>query len=93
MNIAAYKSHVAGLGCILCRYLSLGETPAQLHHPRAGQGTAERASDWLIIPLCPEHHQGKSGLHGLGTRAFEARYKLSEMDLLAMTLKEVFRGL
>lgn len=92
MNATSYKSRVASIGCILCRHLHLGETPAQLHHPREGQGGAERASDWLVIPLCYEHHQGQSGFHGLGTRAFEARYKLSEMDLLAMTLKEVFRG-
>lgn len=93
MNITRYKSRVADIGCILCRHLSLGATPAQLHHPRADQGGAERASDWLVIPLCLEHHQGKSGFHGLGTRAFEVRYKLSELDLLAMTLKEVFHGL
>ncbi len=29
----------------------------------------------------------KSGVHGLGTRGFECRYKLSELDLLAMTLE------
>lgn len=90
MNVTRYKSQVAGIGCILCLHLRLGETPAQLHHPREDQGTAERASDWLVIPLCPEHHQGAAGVHGLGRRAFEARYKLSEIDLLAMTLREIF---
>ncbi len=83
----AHLSRVAGLGCILCRHLELGETPAEIHHPREDQGMGERASHWLAVPLCHEHHLGQSGVHGLGTRGFERRYKLSELDLLAMTLE------
>ena len=80
---------VAQQGCILCRHLSLGETPATIHHIREGQGGGQRASDYLTIPLCKEHHQGTSGLHGLGTRGFYQRYKLDELDLLAMTIEAV----
>jgi hypothetical protein len=47
----------------------------------------QRASDYLAIPLCPEHHQGQDGIHGLGTREFERRYKLSEPVLLALTIE------
>lgn len=54
---------------------------------REGQGGAQRSSHFLSIPLCPEHHRGETGFHGLGRRAFEARYKLSELDLLDMTLE------
>lgn len=89
MSTKAEKAHldrVARLGCSLCRHLGYGETPAQLHHIREGQGMGQRASHYLVVPLCPEHHQGQSGLHGLGTRGFEARYKLSELDLLALTI-------
>lgn len=82
-----YLDRVSRLGCILCRHLDLGETPAEIHHPREDQGMSERASNWLAIPLCPEHHRGQSGVHGLGTRGFERRYKLSELDLLALTLE------
>lgn len=78
---------MAAQGCILCRHLHLGDTPAELHHVREGQGLSQRASDYLVIPLCPEHHRGASGLHGLGTRGFESRYKLGELDLLAMTIE------
>ena len=84
MNIQQYKSHVASLGCMACRLLGYGETPASLHHPRAGQGAAQRASDWLVIPLCHEHHQGKNGIHGHG---FESMTGLTEMDLLAATIE------
>jgi hypothetical protein len=46
-----------------------------------------RASDWLTVPLCPEHHRGGSGLHGMGRKAFERVYKMSELDLLALTIE------
>lgn len=88
MTTAAEKRHmgrVAALGCILCRYLGYGHSPAEIHHLREGQGMAQRASHYLTVPLCYEHHQGASGLHGLGTRGFYTRYKLDELDLLAMT--------
>jgi len=84
-----HLQRVAALGCILCRHRDLGETPAQVHHLREEQGAGQRASDFLTIPLCPEHHTGPNGLHGLGRRGFEARYKLSELDLLAMTLEQL----
>jgi hypothetical protein len=82
-----HMNRVASIGCILCKHLDLGETPAQLHHIREGQGMSQRASNFLVVPLCPEHHQGNSGVHGLGERGFYTRYKLSELDLLAMTLE------
>lgn len=87
---AASKRHltrVAGLGCILCRHLGHGETPAEIHHLREGQGAAQRGSDFTAVPLCPLHHRGPDGLHGLGVKGFYTRYKLEELDLLAMTLE------
>lgn len=86
-----YMQEVAQVPCVLCRHLGLGRTPAQVHHVREGQGMSQRASNYLTVALCPEHHQGKTGLHGLGTREFERRYKLTELDLLAMTIEEVYR--
>ena len=88
MNAKHWKSKVAGLGCILCRHLDLGETPATLHHVREGQGMSQRASDWLVIPLCKEHHQGKTGIHG---GQFYQLFKMDEMDLLALTLEALAR--
>ena len=85
MTPKQWKSKVAALGCILCRHQGLGETPAELHHPRTGLGMSQRASDFDVIPLCPEHHRGNTGVHGLGTKGFVARYGLTEADLLAKT--------
>ena len=84
-----HLGRVAGLGCALCWRLGLGSTPPQLHHPRVTLGGAQRASDWLVIPLCPEHHQGSTGLHGLGPRAFERRYAVDELGLLADTIERL----
>ena len=77
----AYMGRVAALGCVLCDHLGYPGTPAELHHPRTGQGMAMRASNMSVIPLCPEHHRGNSGLHGMGRKAFERQYGLTEMDL------------
>ena len=76
-----YMNRVASLGCILCRHLGYGESSAELHHPRTGQGMAMRASNFSVIPLCPEHHRGNTGLHGMGRKAFERQYGLTEIDL------------
>ena len=86
-----HMGRVAELGCVLCRHLGFDGTPAEVHHIRDGQGAAQRASDFLTVPLCPEHHRGGTGLHGLGTKAFERTYKLSELDLLAMTVEALGR--
>lgn len=87
MTVKDWMSRVADLGCILCAHLGVGPTPANLHHVREGQGMSQRSSDWLVVPLCRECHQGTNGLHGLGTRGFYNRYKLDELDLLSMTLQ------
>ena len=84
MNSKKYLSRVAALGCGLCRRVGYGETPAEIHHPREGQGMAQRASDWIAIPLCPEHHRGSAGIHGDRSAFRDAR--CDEMDLLADTI-------
>lgn len=85
-----HMNRVAAVGCILCDHLGYGATPAQLHHIREGQGMSQRASNFLVVPLCETHHTGNSGVHGLGEKGFYTRYKLSELDLLAMTLEAFY---
>jgi hypothetical protein len=75
---------VAALPCILC-----GAQPVEVHHIREGQGAAQRARDTLTVPLCPEHHRGASGIHGLGRKGFYSRHKRDELDLLAETLEKL----
>ena len=93
MSLAGKRhlTRVAELGCILCANLGTPGTPAEIHHLREGQGAAQRGSDWTAVPLCPEHHRGASGLHGLGVRGFQTRYRLDELDLLALTIEALER--
>ncbi len=75
-------SAIADIGCILCRYKGVYDTPAELHHIRNG-GKRENAP---VIPLCPEHHRGKTGVHGLGSRGFLRVHGISEETLLSVLL-------
>ena len=77
-----YMGRVADLGCAVCRRMGYPGTPAELHHKRAGQGLSNRASNWQVIPLCPEHHRGSTGVHGLGTRGFAKHWGYDEDALL-----------
>ena len=76
-----HYDRVARLSCSLCRSLGLGETPCELHHIRR----AGRRDTAPVIGLCPEHHRGNSGIHGMGRKAFERKYSLTEEDLLRQT--------
>lgn len=66
-----HLGRVAELGCIVCRNIGFGKTPAEIHHIRNGQGMAQRASHFETIPLCPMHHR----LGGYGV-AFHAGAKV-----------------
>lgn len=79
-------ARVASIGCILCHAKGLGHSEAEVHHLKEECGTGQRQSDALVIPLCPEHHRGATGFHGLGQRAFERTYGLTELDLLGLTI-------
>lgn len=80
-----YLDRVAALGCACCRRLGLGATPAEIHHPRKGTGMGQRAAHRDAIPLCPEHHRGNTGIHGLGVKRFSFVYGFDEADLVAET--------
>jgi Recombination enhancement, RecA-dependent nuclease len=79
----AHLNRVAELGCCVCRRIGYGPTPAEIHHPRRGTGMGQRASNMDALPMCPEHHRGNTGLHGLGTKGFARHYGFDEADLLA----------
>lgn len=82
-----HLARVAELGCMLCRVLGYADTPAQVHHIRAGQGMAQRAQAFLTVPLCQQHHTGSNGVHG--DRSALKNAKVDELDLLAMTLERL----
>jgi hypothetical protein len=82
-----HLSRVADLGCAVCRRMGFPGTPAEIHHKRAGTGAGRRSSHWETIPLCPEHHRGTTGLHGLGTKGFPKHWGFDEVDLLKETIE------
>lgn len=82
-----HKSRLVDLGCMCCA-MALGVTTpgVELHHRRAGQGWGK--GDWMtLIPLCPEHHRGATGVHGLGTKGFPKHYGFTEQDMLDKALQ------
>lgn len=82
-----HLSRVAGLGCVACRNLDLGETPAEIHHIRAGQGTGQRADYLKTIPLCHTHH--RTGGHGVAIHAGRSAWEMkhgTEAELLVQVL-------
>lgn len=85
----AYMGKVAELGCAICRMLGYGPTPAEVHHQRTGTGAGKRAKHTQTAPLCPEHHRGQSGLHGMGRKAFERAYGVTELELIEQTRKAI----
>jgi hypothetical protein len=82
-----YYDKIARLGCSLCRHLEYGETPAEIHHLRRYGGKRSLAE---VIPLCPEHHRGNTGLHGLGRKGFENKYGIDEDYLLEQTKSLIY---
>ena len=78
-----YLEKVREINCVLCRFLEISnQTPAEIHHIEA---VRDKYSDFAVVPLCTEHHRGKNGVHGLSRKGFESRYKLTQIDLLALT--------
>jgi len=85
-----HLGRLAALGCIACHQMGYSDTPAEIHHIRAGVGKGLRASHYEAIPLCPPHHRGTAGLkipsiHGSKNNFIKAFG--TERQLLDMCLK------
>jgi hypothetical protein len=79
----AEKEHlnlVASHGCMVC------DSPVVcVHHIRE---SGEPRDHYKTIPLCPDHHQGYSGIHYLGKKEFYKRFG-HEMDMLEKLRNEI----
>lgn len=80
MKSRSHLQRIKELPCGLCG----AAAPSSAHHIREGQGMAQKASDYLAIPLCPDCHQGPSGLHG--DRSLWRVYRKDELTVLAETI-------
>lgn len=83
-NQRKHYDQVADLGCSLCLFLGWGKTPCEIHHIRRHGGKRDNAP---VIGLCPEHHRGNSGIHGLGAKGFEKKYGIDQEFLLELTTR------
>jgi hypothetical protein len=68
------------LGCCIC-----GQPP-QIHHLTGVKyrGMGQKADDCYTIPLCMNHHTGAEGVHTIGKKTWEAKYRTQE-ELLEQT--------
>lgn len=84
-----HKQAVASLGCALCHYLHGDHEPGpvELHHLR--EGGWGKGDYKTLISLCVEHHRGNTGIHGMGTKAFERHYNITQKELLQWVLERV----
>lgn len=81
-----YHDLLRAYGCMLCRRLGRNIRDVEIHHIRAAAGAGQRASHWLVIPLCRECHVGKHGIHG--DRKIWRQAKVGELDLVGDVIAE-----
>lgn len=84
-----YMDLVARAGCVICTRFENTSTAPELHHVAEGSGVR---SDYMVVGLCPEHHRGPTGLHGMGPKAFLRFYRPpgeSEYGLLGWVAEDI----
>jgi hypothetical protein len=80
-----FMGAIAATDCVICREFEGVRTPAHVHH--VAEGSAPR-SDLLTVALCPDHHVGSVGIHGMGVKQFCRLYRLpNEFYLLELQHK------
>lgn len=88
MNNQQYSELIRGLPCVICDRMGLTqESRTEGHHA----GDAQDRHDWNLVPLCVEHHRGASGVHGLHRKEFEMRYKLTDLEMIGITIATILR--
>ncbi|HAX23072.1 MAG TPA: hypothetical protein DCY64_22650 [Hydrogenophaga sp.] len=82
-----HKGKLAELGCLACLRIHGPHAPGpvELHHYRGGGWG--RGDFRTLVPLCPDHHRGPLGIHGLGTKGFDKHYPFTQRDLLDDALR------
>lgn len=84
-----HKEKLVALGCALCHHLYGDHEPGEveLHHLRAGGWG--KGNYMTLTPLCPSHHRGNLGIHGLGTKGFVKYYGVTQQELLNWALEKI----
>ena len=82
-----HRQAVSKYRCLVCAYgdvIDVGETVSQAAHLSwAGKsGTGYKATDALIVPLCPTHHDIHDGRSHAGAMQGEAFWEVYHIDPL-----------
>lgn len=89
MSAASYLERVRGCRCVVCMVMGMTQsTPTVAHHV---ESVRDGASDYATVALCHDHHQGSQGVHTLSRRAFAMRFGLTDIDLIALTVRQLDR--
>lgn len=83
MNQQQYESRLRLLPCVVGHHIGQACRCEELHHV----GPADERDDMNQVPICHAHHSGSEGVHGLHRRTFAMRYRLSDLQMLAITRK------
>lgn len=89
MSSKIHLERVHQIPCVVCELMGLKqESETAAHHV---ESVRDEDSDYGACALCYDHHQGANGVHGLGRRGFVTRYKLTDIDLIALTIKGFYK--
>ena len=80
---AAEKSHILRVKSLPCSCCG-ASGPSIAHHAREDKGASQRGGHFCTIALCQDCHASPMGIHG--DKTFMKIYKLSEMDMLDITI-------
>ena len=84
------RSHLAllhELRCVVCEHMGVTQdSRTEAHHL---ESVRDENSHYAAVALCEWHHIGAFGVHKLSRRGFEMRYKLTPIDLLSLTIKQL----
>lgn len=89
MSALGHKERVRSVRCVVCSTMGMVQsTPTEAHHV---ESVRDGLSDYATAAVCVDHHTGPNGIHGLRRRGFEMRYKLTDIDLIALTIRALDR--
>lgn len=84
-----WHAFIRSLTCLVCKRFTHTGGRVALHH--VAEGSSKR-SEYAVVPLCDEHHQGSTGLHGVGTKQFCVMWRVpweKEEGLLVWLLEDI----
>ena len=79
-----HLQRVARLPCVACFVIDAKRDvrPVEVHHIEMSK---HDFSDFIVLPLCWEHQQGFTGVHGRHRLGFEKLHGVTQMQLLGVT--------